>query len=86
LPNKYCRTRIVEQILPNKYCRTNIAEAHARDKKTAFRCSLSCPPDCGALGQTQTPDIHHHEAVPAYFTHFRRLLGSKSVEVEQGHG
>jgi hypothetical protein len=22
--------------------------------------------------------------VPAYFTHFRRLLGSKSVEVDQG--
>lgn len=30
------------------------------------------------------PDIYHDEAVPAYFTHFRRLLGSKSVEVEQG--
>jgi murein DD-endopeptidase MepM/ murein hydrolase activator NlpD len=30
------------------------------------------------------PDIYHHEAVPPYFTHFRRLLGSKSVEVEQG--
>ena len=30
------------------------------------------------------PDIYHDEAVPAYFTHFRRLLGSKSVELEQG--
>jgi hypothetical protein len=30
------------------------------------------------------PDIYHDEAVPAYFTHFRRLLGSKSVEVDQG--
>jgi len=35
-------------------------------------------------GRHKTPDIHHGEAVPAYFTHFRRLLGSKSVEVEQG--
>ena len=30
------------------------------------------------------PDIYHDEAVPAYFTQFRRLLGTKSVEVEQG--
>ena len=30
------------------------------------------------------PDIYHDEAVPAYFTRFRRLLGSKSVDVQKG--
>jgi murein DD-endopeptidase MepM/ murein hydrolase activator NlpD len=30
------------------------------------------------------PDIYHDEALPAYFTRFRRLLGSKSVDVQQG--
>lgn len=30
------------------------------------------------------PDIHRSESLPAYFAQFRRLLGSKSVTVEQG--
>jgi len=30
------------------------------------------------------PDIYRSESLPAYFTQFRRLLGNKSVRVEQG--
>jgi murein DD-endopeptidase MepM/ murein hydrolase activator NlpD len=30
------------------------------------------------------PDIYRFEGLPAYFTQFRRLLGSKAVSVEQG--
>ena len=30
------------------------------------------------------PDIYQSEALPAYFTHFRRVLGSKSVQVQEG--
>lgn len=30
------------------------------------------------------PDIYRSESLPAYFTQFQRLLGSKSVHVEQG--
>jgi len=45
---------------------------------------LSFRAERGICGARPRPDIYHDEAVPAYFMHFRRLLGSKSVEVEQG--
>jgi hypothetical protein len=77
LPSKYCRASIAEQALPNKHCRgTPVIRK--------LLCAVLCPVFLMRWGRHKTPDIHHGEAVPAYFTQFRRLLGSKSVEVEQG--